>query len=115
MYLGEFVASGSDDGKWFIWEKQTGRLVKMLTGDDAGNVVLKKNTSFSLFLFSFSFFVHSEIQILCLVVVNCIQAHPFDCAVATSGIDNTIKVCYSFLICFVYTNCYHYLTVTINY
>ncbi|KAJ3673715.1 hypothetical protein LUZ60_005707 [Juncus effusus] len=57
---GEFVASGSDDGKWFIWEKQTGRLVKMLIGDDA--------------------------------VVNCIQAHPFDCAVATSGIDNTIKM-----------------------
>lgn len=26
------------------------------------------------------------------LVVNCIQAHPYDCAVATSGIDNTIKV-----------------------
>lgn len=25
-------------------------------------------------------------------VVNCIQSHPYDCAVATSGIDNTIKV-----------------------
>jgi WD40 repeat protein len=25
-------------------------------------------------------------------VVNCVQSHPFDCAVATSGIDNTIKV-----------------------
>lgn len=25
-------------------------------------------------------------------VVNCVQCHPFDCAVATSGIDNTIKV-----------------------
>ncbi|KAF3326482.1 WD and tetratricopeptide repeats protein 1 isoform X2 [Carex littledalei] len=57
---GEFIASGSDDGRWFIWEKQTGRLVKMLAGDEA--------------------------------VVNCIQAHPFDCAVATSGIDNTIKI-----------------------
>ncbi|KAJ4796571.1 hypothetical protein LUZ62_047817 [Rhynchospora pubera] len=57
---GEFIASGSDDGKWFIWEKQTGRLVKMLAGDEA--------------------------------VVNCIQAHPFDCAIATSGIDNTIKI-----------------------
>ncbi|GMI90994.1 ALTERED SEED GERMINATION 2 [Hibiscus trionum] len=57
---GEFVASGSDDGRWFIWEKQTGRLIKMLLGDDA--------------------------------VVNCIQCHPFDCFVATSGIDNTIKL-----------------------
>lgn len=25
-------------------------------------------------------------------VVNCVQSHPFDCAIATSGIDNTIKV-----------------------
>nr|CAB3496849.1 unnamed protein product [Digitaria exilis] len=57
---GEFIASGSDDGRWFIWEKRTGRLIKMLAGDGA--------------------------------VVNCIQSHPFDCAVATSGIDNTIKL-----------------------
>lgn len=35
-YPGEYVASGSDDGRWFIWEKKTGRLVKMLHGDDAG-------------------------------------------------------------------------------
>lgn len=57
---GEYVASGSDDGRWFIWEKQTGRLIKMLHGDEA--------------------------------VVNCVQCHPFDCVVATSGIDNTIKI-----------------------
>ncbi|WOL09438.1 hypothetical protein Cni_G18191 [Canna indica] len=57
---GDFVASGSDDGRWFIWEKKSGRLVKMLSGDEA--------------------------------VVNCIQCHPFDCAIATSGIDNTIKM-----------------------
>ncbi|KAG2554212.1 hypothetical protein PVAP13_9KG648500 [Panicum virgatum] len=59
-FLGEFVASGSDDGRWFIWEKRTGRLIKMLAGDSA--------------------------------VLNCIQPHPFDCAVATSGIDYTIKL-----------------------
>ncbi len=35
---GEYVASGSDDGRWFIWEKQTGRLIKMLVGDEAGNL-----------------------------------------------------------------------------
>ncbi|KAK4802642.1 hypothetical protein SAY86_000845 [Trapa natans] len=57
---GEYVASGSDDGRWFIWEKRTGRLIKMLQGDDA--------------------------------VVNCVQCHPFDCAVVTSGIDSTIKI-----------------------
>ncbi|KAJ8771533.1 hypothetical protein K2173_026710 [Erythroxylum novogranatense] len=57
---GDYVASGSDDGRWFIWEKQTGRLIKMLIGDEA--------------------------------VVNCVQSHPFDCVVATSGIDYTIKI-----------------------
>ncbi|KAJ7958942.1 WD and tetratricopeptide repeats protein 1 [Quillaja saponaria] len=57
---GEYVASGSDDGRWFIWEKKTGRLIKMLNGDEA--------------------------------VVNCVQCHPFDFVVATSGIDRTIKV-----------------------
>jgi WD and tetratricopeptide repeat-containing protein 1 len=57
---GEFVASGSDDGRWFVWDARTGRLVKVLVGDEN--------------------------------VVNCVQAHPFDCAVATSGIDDTIKV-----------------------
>ncbi|XP_077213002.1 transducin family protein / WD-40 repeat family protein [Tasmannia lanceolata] len=57
---GEFVASGSDDGRWFIWEKRTGRLIKMLAGDEA--------------------------------VVNCVQCHPFDCTIATSGIDTTIKI-----------------------
>nr|GEV41649.1 hypothetical protein [Tanacetum cinerariifolium] len=57
---GEFIASGSDDGRWFIWEKSTGRLIKILNGDGA--------------------------------VVNCVQSHPFDSIVATSGIDNTIKI-----------------------
>lgn len=36
---GEFVASGSDDGRWFIWEKKSGRLVKMLAGDESGMCV----------------------------------------------------------------------------
>ncbi|CAA6659519.1 unnamed protein product [Spirodela intermedia] len=58
--VSEFIASGSDDGRCFIWEKRTGRLIKVLLGDEA--------------------------------VVNCVQCHPFDCTVATSGIDNTIKL-----------------------
>ncbi|KAK1263617.1 hypothetical protein QJS04_geneDACA011951 [Acorus gramineus] len=57
---GEYVASGSDDGRWYIWEKSTGRLMKLLLGDES--------------------------------VVNCIQCHPFDCTIATSGIDSTIKI-----------------------
>jgi len=39
LTTGEFVASGSDDGRWFIWEKRTGRLIKMLAGDSAGNYI----------------------------------------------------------------------------
>lgn len=42
--LGEYIACGSDDGRWFIWEKQTGRLMKVLVGDEAGFF-------FALFLF----------------------------------------------------------------
>ncbi|CAA0809143.1 transducin family protein / WD-40 repeat family protein, partial [Striga hermonthica] len=57
---GEYIASGSDDGRWFIWEKKSGRLITMLHGDDA--------------------------------VVNCIQSHPYDSVIATSGIDNTVKI-----------------------
>lgn len=33
----EFVVSGSDDGNWFMWEKDTGRLHDILEGD--GTVV----------------------------------------------------------------------------
>ena len=36
IFAGAFVASGSDDGRWFIWEKRSGRLVKMLAGDESG-------------------------------------------------------------------------------
>ncbi|KAH7297874.1 hypothetical protein KP509_25G016700 [Ceratopteris richardii] len=57
---GEYIASGSDDGRWYIWQKKTGRLLNVLKGDQS--------------------------------VVNCVQCHPLDCAIATSGIDNTIKM-----------------------
>ena len=44
LFPGEYVASGSDDGRWFIWEKRTGRLIKILVGDGAGKylpIILK--------------------------------------------------------------------------
>ncbi|XP_059635869.1 protein ALTERED SEED GERMINATION 2-like [Cornus florida] len=37
-FAGEYVASGSEDGRLYIWEKRTGRLVKMLRGDEKGNM-----------------------------------------------------------------------------
>lgn len=35
--MDEFVVSGSDDGNWFMWEKDTGKLHDILEGD--GTVV----------------------------------------------------------------------------
>ncbi|KAL0366368.1 UNVERIFIED_CONTAM: WD and tetratricopeptide repeats protein 1 [Sesamum radiatum] len=64
---GEYVASGSDDGRWFIWEKEL---------PDRLNLSMRKLV-FSLPAIS---------------LVNCVQCHPYDCVIATSGIDSTIKI-----------------------
>ncbi|KAF1814974.1 WD40 repeat-like protein [Eremomyces bilateralis CBS 781.70] len=56
----EYVVSGSDDGNFFIWDRQTARLVNILEGDGE--------------------------------VVNVVQGHPYEPMIATSGIDNTIKI-----------------------
>jgi WD and tetratricopeptide repeat-containing protein 1 len=99
------VVSGSDDGRWFIWEKQTGRLIKMLLGDEAGSILSPCDSVWLLPRFSSTFLIIIDLFIVCLTVVNCIQCHPFDCVVATSGIDNTIKVSLMDLICFHLLNC----------
>lgn len=91
-FAGEYVASGSDDGRWFIWEKKTGRLIKVLVGDGAGKYHC------IILIMNFYHLTETETEIvqklftLTFSVVNCVQSHPFDCAIATSGIDNTIKV-----------------------
>jgi len=56
----DYVISGSDDGRIFIWEKNTRKLVQLLKGDRH--------------------------------VVNCVQGHPFDCVLATSGIEDNVKI-----------------------
>jgi WD repeat-containing protein 42A len=56
----EYVASGSDDGRIFIWEKVTSKLVNIMKGD--------KQT------------------------VNVISGHPNNCVMASSGIDNDVKI-----------------------
>ena len=43
-------------------------------------------------LSSYGFLFTVKYLFLSSAVVNCVQCHPFDCFVATSGIDNTIKV-----------------------
>lgn len=56
----EYVVSGSDCGRIFIWKKKGGKLVAMMKGDDQ--------------------------------VVNCLEPHPHATVLATSGIDDTVKI-----------------------
>ena len=63
MFIGDrgnYVAAGSDDGNIFIWEKQSGNLVRVLRGDSS--------------------------------IVNCIQWHPGLTIMATSGIENVVRL-----------------------
>jgi len=57
---GQFVVTGSDDGRIFIWEKHTTKLVNLFHGDRD--------------------------------VVNCLQCHPVDPILATSGIEQVIRL-----------------------
>lgn len=56
----EYVVSGSDCGRIFIWKKKGGKLVALMKGDDT--------------------------------VVNCLEPHPYATILATSGIEDTIKI-----------------------
>lgn len=56
----DFILSGSDCGRIFIWSKDTAELVMLLEGDRH--------------------------------VVNCVQPHPYDPILATSGIDYDVKL-----------------------
>uniref|UniRef100_UPI00358FB408 DDB1- and CUL4-associated factor 6 isoform X2 n=1 Tax=Myxine glutinosa TaxID=7769 RepID=UPI00358FB408 len=57
---GEFVLSGSDCGHVFVWELDSGRLVKLLEADNH--------------------------------VINCLQPHPSQPVIVTSGIDYDVKL-----------------------
>eukprot|EP00871_Galdieria_phlegrea_P004851 jgi/Galph1/5367/GphlegSOOS_G4101.1 len=57
----DYVVSGSDCGRVFIWERKSGRLVTILDHADSS-------------------------------IVNCVQGHPFDPILATSGIESNVKI-----------------------
>jgi len=57
---GQFIMSGSDDGKIFMWDTKSTNLVKVLTADSS--------------------------------TVNCVQGHPCLPLVASSGIENIIRI-----------------------
>ncbi|XP_022183506.1 WD and tetratricopeptide repeats protein 1-like isoform X2 [Myzus persicae] len=56
----QFIVAGSDDGLFFIWEKNTENNLHILKGDSS--------------------------------IVNCVQPHPSEFLLATSGIDNEVKL-----------------------
>lgn len=56
----EYVVSGSDCGRIFIWRKKDGKLIRVMEADKR--------------------------------VVNCIESHPHTMVLASSGIDNDIKI-----------------------
>ncbi|KAL5230596.1 hypothetical protein ABZP36_029372 [Zizania latifolia] len=56
----EYVASGSDCGRLFIWRKSDGNFLRAMEGDEC--------------------------------VVNCIEPHPHTMTIASSGIDNDVKI-----------------------
>ena len=55
-----YIVAGSDDGSFFIWEKDTTNLVRVMRGDES--------------------------------IVNCLQPHPNVCMLASSGIDQEIRL-----------------------
>ncbi|CAL9115342.1 unnamed protein product [Musa textilis] len=56
----EYVASGSDCGRIFIWRKKDGELLRAMEGDK--------------------------------YVVNCIESHPYTTMIASSGMENDVKI-----------------------
>ncbi len=57
---GEYIAAGSDDGCIFIWDRESGNIVRILRADSS--------------------------------TVNCVQPHPTDCLIASSGIDSVVRI-----------------------
>ncbi|CAG2110116.1 unnamed protein product [Medioppia subpectinata] len=57
---GQYIIAGSDDGSFFVWNKETTNIMRVMRGDDS--------------------------------IVNCLQPHPSSCLLATSGIDQVVRL-----------------------
>lgn len=72
----EYVVSGSDFGHLFIWDRKTAKLVNILEGDsEVVNVIQGK-----------------VLPLQGWQVMLTGTGHPYEPTIATSGIDNTIKI-----------------------
>lgn len=61
-YFGDanYIVAGSDDGNFFIWERDSGMISAIYQADE--------------------------------LIVNCVQPHPYECLLATSGIDHEVRL-----------------------
>lgn len=89
------VCSGSDDGSWFVWDRDTGRLEGLWEGD--GDVV---NGTYLLYLAAqvplssetSTWTIHSPTRAKRRLIATVMEQHPTLPIVAVSGIDNTVKL-----------------------
>ncbi len=80
-FFRDLVISGSDDGCAYIWHKLTGRLVAVLPGVNSPQRLCSLGEAIT----------RPGLQ-ADSNIVNCVQPHPFDLAVATSGIDSEVRI-----------------------
>jgi hypothetical protein len=80
--------SGSDDGNWFLWDKDTGDLKGIWEGDDECVVIPPPLPSLYLTIFS-----EFDVPLTRFSIVNVIQPNPImPSVIAVSGIDWTPKI-----------------------
>ncbi|KAL4872689.1 hypothetical protein BDV12DRAFT_124781 [Aspergillus spectabilis] len=73
----EYVVSGSDSGHLFIWERDTCKLVNILKADDEVVNVVQGGLAHVALVYA---------------MFNGSAGHPYEPTIATSGIDDTIKI-----------------------
>jgi WD40 repeat protein len=77
----EYVVSGSDDGYVYIWRKDTGKIVNWLKGVFSGPCSSND-----------ACFINARVFAGDRDIVNVVQGHPFECALAVSGIENDVRI-----------------------
>ncbi len=94
----QFIVSGSDCGHVFLWDKDTESIINFFRGDESGVVSI-----------SIIYILHSAAAIYAVVLwlgncwelnildyngaqVNCLEGHPSAPILATSGLDDDIKI-----------------------
>lgn len=88
----QFVISGSDCGHIFIWDKETESIVNFFRGDENGVV---RGVYYPNFLFCQCNSIRNPGTtgaFVCCYQVNCLEPHPGAPILATSGLDDDVKI-----------------------